>query len=54
MKVNEWDVILSASRDPYNTTEKMVMVWEHVNFQWTNGRHQVIDFRSDSNGSDRF
>lgn len=37
MKINELNLLLSASRDPNNTTEKMVIVWEKVMLHWTNG-----------------
>ena len=37
MKINELNLLLSASRDPNNTTEKMVIVWETVLLNWTNG-----------------
>ncbi|XP_065055102.1 bridge-like lipid transfer protein family member 2 isoform X3 [Rhopilema esculentum] len=29
-------IVLSASRDPNNTTEKMVIVWENFELDWTN------------------
>ena len=38
MNVNKLDIVLSASRDPNNTTEKMVIVWEDFFFYWTNGK----------------
>ena len=37
MNINELDIVLSASRDPNDTTEKMVIVWEKFVFDWTNG-----------------
>ena len=38
MSVKELDIVLSASRDPNNTTEKMDIVWEDFLFDWTNGK----------------
>ena len=38
MNIKEFEIVLSASRDPNNTTEKMVIVWEDFFFDWTNGR----------------
>ena len=44
MKMNELNLLLSASRDPNNTTEKMVIVWERVLLNWTNGMARRLSF----------
>lgn len=35
--IAEFYVILNASTDPYNTTEKLEIEWNAVTFEWTNG-----------------
>ena len=37
MAINEWYWYFSASRDPYDTTERMQWEWKQANFDWTNG-----------------
>ena len=37
MAINEWYWYLSASRNPYDTTERMQWEWRQANFDWTNG-----------------
>lgn len=37
MIVQQMQVLLHASLDPYNTTEEMALTWEKVVMDWTNG-----------------
>ncbi|XP_015752770.1 PREDICTED: protein KIAA0100-like [Acropora digitifera] len=38
MAIKEWNWYLSASRNPYDTRERMQWEWRQANFDWTNGR----------------
>ncbi|XP_050307521.1 protein KIAA0100 isoform X2 [Anthonomus grandis grandis] len=46
MVVQQMQVLLHASLDPYNTTEEMALVWDKVVMDWTNGK---IVFKGDLN-----
>ncbi|XP_020627121.1 protein KIAA0100-like isoform X2 [Orbicella faveolata] len=38
LAINEWYLYFSASRNPYDTTERMQWEWRQAKFDWTNGR----------------
>ncbi|XP_066139777.1 protein hobbit isoform X1 [Euwallacea fornicatus] len=46
MVVQQMQVLLHASLDPYNTTEEMALTWEKVVMDWTNAK---IVFKGDLN-----
>ena len=37
MAINEWYWYFSASRNPYDVTERMQWEWRQASFDWTNG-----------------
>ncbi|RMX38549.1 hypothetical protein pdam_00010221 [Pocillopora damicornis] len=38
LAMREWYLYFSASRNPYDTTERMQWEWKQAKFDWTNGR----------------
>lgn len=38
MAMKEWNKYFSATRNPYETTERMEMEWRNVDLEWTNGQ----------------
>lgn len=36
--IADFNVLLSASTDPYNTTETLEIEWSAVTLEWTNGK----------------
>ncbi|XP_078363340.1 bridge-like lipid transfer protein family member 2 isoform X2 [Oculina patagonica] len=38
LAINEWYLYFSASKNPYDTTERMQWEWRQAKFDWTNGR----------------
>ena len=37
LAIDEWYLYFSASRNPYDTTERMQWEWRQAKFDWTNG-----------------
>lgn len=37
LAMREWYLYFSASRNPYDTTERMQWEWKQAKFDWTNG-----------------
>ena len=42
MAINEWYWYFSASRNPYDVTERMQWEWRQASFDWTNGMERWV------------
>lgn len=38
MDIKKWLMFFSATRNPYNTTERLELDWMNVDLLWTNGK----------------
>jgi len=44
--IADFNILLSASTDPYNTTETLKIEWNAVTMEWTNGIFIFIKYIS--------